>query len=322
MNRLSLAAVRRLTNATRVINQTASLHALNVPDYTVHSAVTPFQNGIPVEKVRDLHPWEAKWDFWTSSDAFTSKDFMPSYFGYKLVPYGQTWVLENGNVLQSGWHFLLPMVHKVKAVKSAHSVVSGVFSEEIATKNGKNVEVYAVVYFKVTDFKKSAFYVDPESNKVDSERAVSKTVQRFLSREVPAFSAQEDGSLAPADVKALTEKLFDALKTKESQLGLAFEHVEVRGAFSSAANVPDKIRALEAPEPSPERVGHNLSNDYWADVLSPAYFEKYLYGGRKEEKTPASVSLVWCIPSPPDFHHFNHNPRVCVSASEGSVQKA
>ena len=46
----------------------ASSHSLTVP--YAHVAVTPFQNGIPSEQVRELHPTEKKWDFWTSSDAF------------------------------------------------------------------------------------------------------------------------------------------------------------------------------------------------------------------------------------------------------------
>jgi hypothetical protein len=51
--------------------------------------------------------------------------------------------------------------------------------------------------------------------------------------------------------------------------------------------------------------GHNLSADYWSEVLSPPFFEKVKFGSQKELKTPAAVSLEWSIPSPPDFHHFN-----------------
>lgn len=236
------------------------------------------------------------------------------------MPFGQTWVLEDGKVLPSGVHFLLPGVHKVKAIKSAHTVVSGVFSEEIVSKNGQTVEAYAVVYFKVADFKKSAFYVDPETNKADSEKAVSKLVQRFLAREVPTVEVNGEGVIA--DGEALGEKLLGYLKGKESEFGLVFESAEVRGAFPVSMQVPLKIRALEAPLPAPGTAGHNLSNDYWADALTPPFFEKNVFGSRKEDKTPAAVSLVWAIPSPPDFHHFNHLPRVCINASEvTSVEK-
>lgn len=297
-------------------------HALNVPDYTVHSAVTAFQNGIPSELVRELKAHEQKWDFWTSSDAFTPKDNFPGLLGFKLVPYGQTWVLTSGKVLPSGYHFFTPVVDKIKAIKSSHTIVSGVFSEEVVAKNGKTVEAYAVVYFKVTDFKKSTFYLDPETNKVDSERTLAKLTQRLLAREIGNVTASETGTLSEADQKTLNEKLTSSLKAKESELGLSIESVEVRGAFPVELQVPVKVRALEAPAPAPETVGHSLSNDYWADALTPPFFEKNKFGGRKEDKTPATVSLVWSIPSPPDFHHFNHIPRACVNPTETSVEKA
>ena len=39
--------------------------------------------------------------------------------------------------------------------------------------------------------------------------------------------------------------------------------------------------------------------DYWADVITPPFFEKLKFGGRKEYKTLATNDLVWSIPSPP-----------------------
>lgn len=147
-------------------------------------------------------------------------------------------------------------------------------------------------------------------------------VKKFLTNQVPLLTAQADGKLSESDTNVLTEKLMAILKTKESTLGLAFESVDVRGLFPVELAVPTKIRALEAPMRAPDAVGHGLSNDYWADALTPPYFEKLKFGGRKEDKTPATVNLVWSIPSPPDFHHFNNVPRVCVNPTETSVQKA
>ena len=145
---------------------------------------------------------------------------------------------------------------------------------------------------------------------------------RGLHGNIPTIEASETGVLNEADSKRITEKLNTYLKSMEAELGLTIEKVELRGAFPVEMKVPLKTRALDSPEPGPDAVGHNLSNDYWADVLTPPFFEKYKFGGRKEDKTPATVNLIWSIPSPPDFHHFNHIPRTCVNPPETSVEKA
>ncbi|KAJ3416679.1 hypothetical protein HDV05_000509 [Chytridiales sp. JEL 0842] len=319
---LRQAAARRAACAVkpvRLLTPIAHGHSLTVP--YEHVAVTPFANGVPTEQVRELHPVEKKWDFWTSSDAFL--EVKPTLGGLSVVPFGEAWVLDNGKVLTEGTHFLLPF-SKVKAVKNVHPVSFGVVSPAIQSKDGSSVNAYAVTYVKVTDPAKSALYVDPESNTFDSERAAAKVVRKVLESTIPTVSVGPNGSL-PANVTAdLSAKITSALKAKEAEYGLEVLSVEIRGAFPVSQNIPDKLRALDPPVFLPTAAGHNLSADYWADVLSPPFFFKRKFGNEKEVVTPATVSLEWSIPSPPDYHHFNEVPRLNAEppSGEGQVAKA
>lgn len=85
------------------------------------------------------------------------------------------------------------------------------------------------------------------------------------------------------------------------------------GAFPKEMAVDERLRALEAPMRAPGAPGHGLSADYWADSLPPPYFEKKKYGTANEGGTPATTTLEWCIPSPPDFHHFNMVPKMVAA---------
>ena len=88
------------------------------------------------------------------------------------------------------------------------------------------------------------------------------------------------------------------------------------GVFEADSKVRDKLRALDPPAPDYSTPGHDLAPDYWAEHLTPPYFEKKVYGSAKQPHTPAAVSLEWSIPSPPDFHHFHQVPRLVVAPSE------
>jgi hypothetical protein len=98
---------------------------------------------------------------------------------------------------------------------------------------------------------------------------------------------------------AILEKL-----NSYTEWGLKFENVEVRGLFDVSQNVPAKIRAYDPPVPDFEGPGHDLAADYWADQLTPPFFQQVMYGSKKTPVTPTTASLEWNVPSPPDFHHF------------------
>ena len=84
------------------------------------------------------------------------------------------------------------------------------------------------------------------------------------------------------------------------------------------------MRAFSPPLPEKDAPGHNLSADYWAEVLPPPFFEKFKFGSRKELKAAAAVSLEWSIPSPPDYHHYNmvifFNPVLFIFPSFSPLQ--
>ncbi|KAI9342900.1 hypothetical protein BDR26DRAFT_858956 [Obelidium mucronatum] len=304
-SQIAALAARQQTVRPAALRQAVRFsHGLVVP-YT-HTGVASFANGVPTEQVRELHPVEKKWDFWTSSDAFLGAK--PTVGGFTQVPYGEVWVLENGSVLKEGSHFLAPFT-KVRAVKNIHTISFGVVSPALKSQDGVSVNAYAVAYIKVTDAGKSANYIDPESNNFDSERAAAKIVKRTLEQNIATISVGNSGTLLDSTASALASKIEAALKAKESEYGISVEGVEIRGAFPSHLNIPDKLRALDPPLLLEHQAGHGLSADYWTDVLTPAFFQKYKYGNRKEVVTPATVSLEWNIPSPPDYHHFNELPR-------------
>jgi hypothetical protein len=110
------------------------------------------------------------------------------------------------------------------------------------------------------------------------------------------------------DSAKIASKILEKLNAN-TEWGLKFESVEVRGLFDASENVPAKIRAFDPPLPDFEGPGHDLAADYWVEHLTPAYFKKFNYGSKKTPDTPTAVSLEWNVPSPPDFHHF---VMVCV----------
>ncbi|KAI9205888.1 uncharacterized protein BJ171DRAFT_54713 [Polychytrium aggregatum] len=284
-----------------------SSHTLTVP-YT-HNPITPFANGVPTEQVRELNATEKNWDFWTTSDAF--RGYGSSIAGLTHVPPGEVWVLSNGKAVKEGMSFLLPFVSKVQAVKNSDPVAMGVLSDGVVSKDGHAVNVYSVFHIQVTDFSKSALYVDPESNKLDSERAAAKLVVRTLEAEIPKLTVGADRQISAADSANLAEKIVAALKARSEEFGLEVLGAEIRGAFDPSEKVSDKLRALSPSLLSEDSPIDGLKADYWAELLSPPFFEKRTFGSEKIARTPATVSLEWCIPSPPDYHHFNQ-VRVCV----------
>ncbi|KAI8848926.1 hypothetical protein BC829DRAFT_417221 [Chytridium lagenaria] len=210
----------------------------------------------------------------------------PSRSGYSHIPYGEVWVVQRGGsarVLTEGTHILLPFVDKVKAIKNSHIISVGIVSPTIKSADGASVNAYAVVYFKVTDYIKS--------NQADSERAAAKVVKRLLEQEVPALSVGSSAVLSESSSKILSDKISAALKAKTDDYGL---EVVLSPPLPTSRQAP----CLDPPLLLPEQSGHNLANDYWADVITPPFFQKRKFGNEKEVVTPAVVSLEWSIPSP------------------------
>jgi hypothetical protein len=278
-----------------------------VVPYT-HLAVADFKQGVPTEQVRDLLPTEKKWNFWTSSKAFFSH---PDVGLFEWVPPGETWVMERFGKFSKtaqGFTLVLPF-DKIKAVKSKFTVSMGVLMRSIPTANGP-VDAYCVAYIKITDPVLSAYYVDPKTKLCDSEKSAGFLIEQVLKEEVSKLT-----QFTEQDAKNMIEKMKAKFAGSQNSMGVEFVDAEIRGIFPEDLNVADKLRALDAPAPLPDAPGHNLKNDYWADVLTPSMFEKCQYGSAKESITPAAVSLEWCIPSPPDYHHFNMVPKM-VAAQE------
>ncbi|KAJ3310284.1 hypothetical protein HDV04_005129 [Boothiomyces sp. JEL0838] len=311
--------MNRLLRVPRIARpSTRSSHSLIVP-YS-HNPLVKFVNGVPAEQVRELSEYEKKWDFWTTSTSFYERK--PITRGLVTVPAGESWVVERfgkfSQVLQSGTHVLLPLIDQIKAVKPTIPVSMGVFSAGVSSKNGL-VDVYAVTYFKVINAQASTYYRDPQTNKPDSERSAARIVREALENEIANVEAK--AGLSASARESLAEKVLTRLRKHESEFGLEFTAVELRGAYDVAESVPARIRAYEAPHPDFEAPGHHLSNDYWSEYLLPPFFNKVTYGSNKQPVTIATPSLEWNIPSPPDFHHFNQQPKVAVAPEAEDLAK-
>lgn len=263
--------------------------------------------GIPVEVSRKLSPFEADWDFWTSSDAF--KTWKPSSTFFTYVPHGETFVYTDGTVLNAGWHLTSPF-KKIQSIKSSYPITLGVINRNTSTKDTP-LDVYIVAHAQVVDPSKSALYKDPETLAIDSERAFSKAIRRTIINSLENVSAK-DGKLSEADSKKLIEKIEDTLVKTENEFGIKVLGLELRGAFPLEYNLSAKLRSVEAPLRKPDQTGLGLKANYWADILEPSYFFKYSFGSEKIHRTPYSEHLDFVVPSPPDYHHFNQVPRLCV----------
>jgi len=293
-------------------------HTLIVP--YCHRPVTKFTADlVPEDQVRELKPSEGKWEFWTSSPAFAPT--MPKTRGVVSVPIGESWVVERlgsyNRTLQSGVSFILPFVESVKSVKNTTLSSLGFISTEINTPHGL-FDAYAVLHYKVADASISTYYVDPETNKQDSERAASRILRKALSTKVLTLSST---ALSAADKEKLGEEILEGFKKDAGALGLSAEKVEIRGVFPQSQQVPQKLRAYEYPAVDLDGPGHDLEADYWTEVLSPPYFQKMKYGSSYVPVTPITPSMEWNIPSPPDFHHFNMQPKVTVAPEEEELKK-
>jgi hypothetical protein len=242
----------------------------------------------------------------------------PAPWWVAAIPKDETWVVERfgkSRELAPGFHFFIPKIDKVKSVKSLTPLTSGVVSRGMGVN--RDLDIYLVAHFEVVNATKSAYYSHPAVKNGDSERALMTLAQNVIKD----FSASKS-ELVAQDGLALRELVLKELTSSADELGLKMIDVEFRGAFKSDERVPDKLRAICAPDKDPSVPGHGLSNDYWADELTPPFFEKKKYGSEYEPITPATVSLEWSIPSPPDFHHFNMIPKMVAPQSEGKVEKS
>jgi len=262
------------------------MHALAVP--YVHNPVVQLNKGVPVKLVRQLDEKESRWDFWTSSDAF--RPWMPKSFGFTFVPFGETWVLKCGKTLNAGLNWITPFVQKIHAVKTPGPIAMGIVTNDVALSNGQSVNAYAVAHIQVVDFAKSALYRDAETNKLDSESAAARVLRRTLEQQLAKF-ANSTGELEASSKQQIESALKAALAAKSTEYAIEVLDIDVRGIYETSFNVRDKLRAMDPPVPSDDAAGHNLSADYWADVLTPPFFEKNRYGSNKEIKTRATVSL-------------------------------
>lgn len=312
----------RMKMAQRMTKNLRFGHTLVVPYY--HSALTKYSKDglVPLDQVRELNEFELKpWEFWTSSPAFHITT--PKTRGIVQVPIGEAWVVERfgsySRTLESGTSFIAPFVESVKAVKNTTLNSMGFICNDVTTKSGSVVDAYGVAIFRVSDAKTSTYYVDAETNKTDSERAASRLLRKSLSKLIA--QVETNGPLSSSVKKSLAQSVLDEIKAAQDGLGLVFESVEIRGAFGVAENVPVKIRACEAPMVDLSGPGHDLAADYWADVLTPPYFQKFKHGSEKTPVTPMTPSMEWNVPSPPDFHHFNMQPRVTVAPEEEELKK-
>lgn len=237
------------------------------------------------------------------------------------VPVGEQWVIQSGGkykkTISTGSHFLMPLVDSVKCVKQTGLCSLGVFAPKITLKDGKVVDCYAVAYYYVTNASKSAYFKDPESNKYDSERTAARAIKKSLS------SALSNG----ASNTEIISQVMKTLGQKQQDWGLEFKNIELRilcllgGVFDTAENVPAKIRAYDPPMPDFNTPGHDLKADYWSDHLSPPFFFKNTYGSSRRPQDSTVPSMEWSIPSPPDFHHFNMQPKVAVAPEEEELAK-
>lgn len=122
--------------------------------------------------------------------------------------------------------------------------------------------------------------------------------------------------LTDAETSAFKDAALKAIKREESDMGLQVVDLEFRGVFPENSLVPDKLRAMDPPPLNPEAPGHNLRADYWQDVMTPPFFNKFKFGSMKEAEPANAGTLEWSIPSPPDYHHFNQLPRMTVDPEE------
>jgi len=300
--------------------RSAASHGLVVP-YS-HDPVTTFERFIPTEQVRELKDVEKQWDFWTCSQTFWT--IRPNANGICFVPPGECWVIERmgkfSRVLYTGTHFLIPFIDSIKVVKTTVTIVNGVLAPKVISANGSLVDGYGVFYYKIVDPVRSHYYRSPITNAVsDSETIISEIARDAFTKEIEKLDVID--GLTPEQKISISGVVLNALKEKEKQLGLEFSSFTVRDTYSATMNIIDKLRAYDAPQIDFSTPGHDLPADYWAEVLTPPFFEKKRFGSTKIPKTPAAVTLEWCIPSPPDFHHFNEAPKLTVPPDSELLKK-
>jgi hypothetical protein len=74
----------------------------------------------------------------------------------------------------------------------------------------------------------SVSYIDPETNKSDSERAAAKIVRRQLEQFIPTLSVGDSTSIAASDIAAIQGRIGAAIKAKSDEFGLEVLSVDIR----------------------------------------------------------------------------------------------
>ena len=90
------------------------------------------------------------------------------------------------------------------------------------TLNNKLVDCYAVCYYTITNASKSHYYVDPESNKLDSERTAARVVKKTLKNILEQTTKTTE----------ISEQVLKTLQQKQHDWGLEFKSVEIRKNFN------------------------------------------------------------------------------------------
>lgn len=85
----------------------------------------------------------------------------------------------------------------------------------------------SVALFKTVEPQVSAYYLDAETNKLDSERAAANLLKTIFTKEIEALEVGEKG-LTQEQRVAVGEKLLVAVNKSAADFGLMFEAVEVR----------------------------------------------------------------------------------------------
>jgi len=235
---------------------------------------------------------------------FSSNDWLilsSSFLQFlNVVPQGEQWIIESGGrfskVAGPGINVLLPFIHKVKAVKAASGTTLGVLSRKAKSKTGE-VDAYAVLYTQYSDFSKVAHH----GGQMDGELELVQHAQKVMADAVAEFSSP----LSDADRASLSAKVKAGVAARAAEVGLTVENVEFRDAWPVSSDMPARLVSLEKPPRPTWDHTHHLSNDYWSEVMPPLFFTKYRYGNLREPETSTAGSLEWCLPSPPEFHHYH-----------------
>ncbi|KAF7731401.1 hypothetical protein EC973_000209 [Apophysomyces ossiformis] len=165
----------------------------------------------------------------------------------KFVPQQEAWIVERmgrfHRMLEPGLNVLIPVIDRIKYVKSLKETAIEVPSQSAITQDNVTLELDGVLYFRIVDPFKASYGVE------DAEFAITQLAQTTMRSEIGQMTL--DRTLAERTY--LNANIVDAINSAAEDWGIRCLRYEIREFSSSDIHPPSKVVESMHQQVSAER---------------------------------------------------------------------